>query len=496
MKKRVILTGVFIALFVSLTGCVTAPQVESRGDVSQSVELKGMQRFNYLLQLSGGQYLSDPALTEYISVIGNRLVRLGGYSHLESEFYLINSSAKNAWVDPHGRISVSRGMLLALDNEAELAALLGHLLSHAANQHHQGFLQRTNEIDKVLLQQAAAHIISRDVLEDALEAMAAYGIQYSGAVEQEADREAIRLMVMAGYDPQAAVDLQRKFLNWGKSSSLWLRYHATNQERLAANRQAAHGQIRGLMLAKDSYQKAIANLVADQVLYDQLSAVEQLLQQGKADQAYQRISTLMGDYPERGELSAMVGEALLEMGELANSLVAFDQAIARNPSYYLFYLRHGELSMMEGDLSTAEQQLQKSVQLLPTVRGYRLLAELMERQGKIGLAYRYFEKAGRSDSEEGQDAAKQAKRVDFSENPDRYIHIKHTRQSPDTVMLFITNINPYPVNVKSLLLSATGKYRVKLDKQIPSGQSITSTVTIKGLSKVESVQVDKAELIQ
>ena len=207
------------------------------------------------------------------------------------------------------------------------------------------------------------------------------------------------------------------------------------------------------------------------------------------------VDELISFTPDRAELYAMAGEALLEMGEIGKSIAAYGQAIKHRPNYYLYHLHRGEL-MMDGDVLQAEQHLLQSIARLPTVQGYLLLGQLMERTDRMDRAYDYFVKAGESDSDPGKQAAKQAKRIDFDKHPDRYIHIKHIRQGQDKVMLLITNINPYQVDLKSLLLTAGQDYRIKLSRTIAPAQSITSTVTIRELGEIEGVRVDQAELIQ
>ena len=498
MTNKMIRFGVFCTLFALLSGCSTTstPQKSDHLPLANAV-MSDAQQFSYLLQFSGGVYHSDPALTEYITAVGHRLARIAGYQQLQTEFFVVNSAVENAWVSPAGRVAVTRGMLLALENEAELAALLGHLLAHADHQHHQLSIQRDEAPDKLFLEKGAAHPYAQNMLEEGNSSLIAHAVRYSSKLEQQADREAIRMMVMAGYDPQAAVDLQLKSLGESREQSLWLRNHVSDNERLAGNRQAAHGQVKGLMLAEGSYQSAIALLKSDQAIYQHLSLAQQKLQQGQVESAYQALKMLLSTPASKhAGLHAMAAEVLLEQGEMGNSLAAYEQALSLNSGYYLYPLRRGELLMMEGETQLAEHSLLKSIELLPTAQAYLRLGELMESQAMLGRAHDYYSKAGHSDSEVGHLALKQAKRLDFAEHPNRYINIMYTRQDGDTLMLFISNINPYTVQLDSLLMSGERSYRVKLDKAIPAGQSVTSTVTIKGFGEVTGVKVDRAELIQ
>ena len=85
-------------------------------------------------QSQGGDYVTDPRVTEYVRQVGNRLAAVAD-RRLPYEFVVLNSGELNAWALPGGKIAVNRGLLAELKNEAELAAVLGHEIVHAAARH-------------------------------------------------------------------------------------------------------------------------------------------------------------------------------------------------------------------------------------------------------------------------------------------------------------------------------------------------------------------------
>ena len=85
-------------------------------------------------QAEGGDYAMDPALTAYVQRVGNRLAAVSDRK-LPYEFVVLNNTIPNAWALPGGKIAVNRGLLLQLKSEAELAAVLGHEIVHAAARH-------------------------------------------------------------------------------------------------------------------------------------------------------------------------------------------------------------------------------------------------------------------------------------------------------------------------------------------------------------------------
>ncbi|MCB1684396.1 MAG: M48 family metalloprotease, partial [Pseudomonadales bacterium] len=119
--------GVALAgLSLVLTGCVTNPVTGAQevGFVSTAQQISvGEQQYRPAQQMQGGLYTVDPALTAYVSEVGGRLARYSNIN-LPYEFVVLNNSVPNAWALPGGKIAINRGLLMELNNEAELAAVL------------------------------------------------------------------------------------------------------------------------------------------------------------------------------------------------------------------------------------------------------------------------------------------------------------------------------------------------------------------------------------
>ena len=87
-------------------------------------------------QSQGGEFILDPQLTGYVQEVGSRLAaHARRHGELDFEFSILNDSVPNAWALPGGKIVINRGLLVALQSEAELAAVLGHEIVHADAAH-------------------------------------------------------------------------------------------------------------------------------------------------------------------------------------------------------------------------------------------------------------------------------------------------------------------------------------------------------------------------
>src|SRR6185436_12695613 len=105
--------------------------------VSPEQELKiGEQNYAPMRQAEGGDFDVLPEPTAYVNEVGKKLAAVAAADRpLPYEFVVLNNSVPNAWALPGGKIAVNRGLLTELANEAELAAVLGHEIVHAAARH-------------------------------------------------------------------------------------------------------------------------------------------------------------------------------------------------------------------------------------------------------------------------------------------------------------------------------------------------------------------------
>ena len=209
-----------VLLAVALTGCATNP-VTGRKEiqmVSEGQEIQlGQQYYGPSRQSQGGDYVTDPRVTQYVQQVGNRLAAVADRP-LPYEFVVLNSGELNAWALPGGKIAINRGLLVELKNEAELAAVLGHEIVHAAARHGAQQMEKGQllQIGAAIATIGAAAYGGSD-LGNVVGQGAAVGAQllqakYGRDDELESDLYGMKYMKLAGYDLQAAVSLQELFV--------------------------------------------------------------------------------------------------------------------------------------------------------------------------------------------------------------------------------------------------------------------------------------------
>lgn len=136
MIKKTMLCPVLLS--AGLLACGVNPVTKEREFqfVSQDKEVQiGQQNYSPARQSQGGDYTLDTELTRYVQQVGQRLAAVSDRPDLPYEFVVLNDSVPNAWAMPGGKIAFNRGLLYELHSEAELAAVLGHEIVHAAARH-------------------------------------------------------------------------------------------------------------------------------------------------------------------------------------------------------------------------------------------------------------------------------------------------------------------------------------------------------------------------
>ncbi len=214
--RRILILGVLFAAMM----CPACTKVEGTGRsqlmlLSQNQEQQ-LGEDAYRQILADSTLSNDPRLTSIVRRVGERIAAVVDRPNFVWEFNLIESDQVNAFCLPGGKIAVFTGILPIMQNEAGMAAVMGHEVAHAVARH--GGERVSQGILANLAGQAVA-VGFRNASPAAQEAaMAAYGLganvgvmlPFSRAHESEADSLGIIYAAKAGYDPREAVELWRR----------------------------------------------------------------------------------------------------------------------------------------------------------------------------------------------------------------------------------------------------------------------------------------------
>lgn len=441
-----------LALAVALAACATNP-VTKKSEISFVSEAQeigiGNQQYQPSQQSSGGRYLLDPALTAYVTEVGQKLVKVSDRPKLPFEFVIINDSVPNAWALPGGKLAINRGLLVELKSEAELAAVLSHEIVHAAARH------GARSVEQGTLLSAGAAILSAlgsdsrnaGLVDFAVQGGAALlGLRYSRDHELEADRYGIDYMVRAGYDPQAAVELQQTFVRLsGDKSPNWLEglfaTHPPSQERVDANRALAAAKPGKGFRGEEIYRQKVAALLKDKPAYDAHDAGRKLLDKEPA-KALAKADEAIRLEPREALFYGLRGDALKRLKRSAEAEKAYGEAIARNGDYFAHYLGRGLVRQQLGNAAGARADLEQANKLLPTAASHYVLGSLAQSAGDTERAVGHFRMAASSDSDVGRRAGGALVRLDLPRNPGAYVSVEPIADRAGNLALRVVNRSP------------------------------------------------------
>ena len=202
---------------------------------------------------SSVKMVSDPVISEYVNRIGQNLVR-NSDAKVPFTIKVIDSDQVNAFALPGGFFYVNSGLVLAADEEAELAGVMSHEIAHVAARHATRQMTRANLVNLASI----PLIFVGGGLGYAVRSAAGLGLpltflRFSRGFEQEADFLGLQYMYKTGYDPQAYVTffekLQAKEKKKPGTLSKAFSTHPQTPERIRQTQQ----EIARILPARDQY---------------------------------------------------------------------------------------------------------------------------------------------------------------------------------------------------------------------------------------------------
>ncbi|HYK91937.1 MAG TPA: M48 family metallopeptidase [Acidobacteriota bacterium] len=184
--------------------------------------------------------IDDPVVSEYVDRVGQNIVK---HSDAKVPFHIkvVDTDEVNAFAFPGGFFYVNKGLILAADNEAELAGVMAHEISHVCARH---ATARMSKAQYIQLAAIPALFIGGYWTQMAIQNGLGLGINLellgiTRESEKEADQLGIQYMWNTGYDPNAFVSFFEKLQEQEKSKpgklAGWFRTHPYTIDRIAAS---------------------------------------------------------------------------------------------------------------------------------------------------------------------------------------------------------------------------------------------------------------------
>lgn len=247
-RKSLSIIPAFTALVIA--SCAVSSFDPNTGEVrsstpSSSLVSQGMKQFDQMKREK--KISTNPAYNAQVQRVAARLKTVINIPNAKWEFVVFEDSTPNAFCLPGGKVGVHTGLFQITENDAGLAAVLGHEIAHVVLNHSQ---QRVNQATGVALGTVLLDaVLNAKGVDKSGRAAAATGaaaagtvgliLPYSRKAELDSDKLGTLYMARAGYDPDESVKLWERFSAWrikqgeGESPE-FLRTHPLDQTRIVA----------------------------------------------------------------------------------------------------------------------------------------------------------------------------------------------------------------------------------------------------------------------
>jgi predicted Zn-dependent protease len=272
--KAFVVLGVSLAAIAGVSDITAQTRTRS---ISQSALSKAAQQHPQILAEFGGEV--GGARGAYVRGVGARVTSRTNITGGAQAFRIttLNSPVMNAFAVPGAYLYITRQLLGLMNDESELALVLGHEAAHIAAQHN-AERQRTS-----ILSQLGALIVgvvtgSGQLAQIASQVGQGLFLQYSRSQELEADDLGIRYMTAAGYDPMGAPSMLASLGLWGnletrfsgrdddqRSAPSWASTHPLSADRVSRATQRARATSRAGqgIRNRDQHMNAVNGMIFD-----------------------------------------------------------------------------------------------------------------------------------------------------------------------------------------------------------------------------------------
>lgn len=312
VSRRDFLTAASLSSVAVLTGCATNPVTGRRMLMLVGEQEEINQDRTAAPHQFSADYgaLQDRALNDYVDRVGRRVAAVSHRPQMPYSFRGVNAVYVNAYTFPAGSVAVTRGMLLDLQNEAELGAVLGHEVGHVNARH------TARAMTWGVLAQAAvvgtSLVLAQKKAEYGALAAGLGGLgtglllaRYSRDNEREADALGLQYLVKAGYGPQGMVGLMDllKKLSTRQSNAVETLFatHPMSDERYqtaVAQVGSQYASSCDLPLNREAYMDHTAALRAKRGAIEALQKGEEALAAGKANAAEPQFKAALQQMPD------------------------------------------------------------------------------------------------------------------------------------------------------------------------------------------------------
>lgn len=322
--------------------------------------------------------VQDAGLNRYIGEVGGRLSGLSHRPEMPYSYRAVGANHVNAYAFPGGSIAVTRGILTEIDNEAELAGLLGHEIGHV-NARHSASRMSTGMLAQTVLAGAVA-VVGATKYSDyapAIQALGGFGAgallaRYSRSDERQADSLGMEYMAKANYNPEGMVGLMDilRSKSHGDPSAIELMFatHPMSSERYATARQSAenqYAQLRNAPLNQERYMDNTAQVRSLKPVIELQQKGETAMRKESYNEAQQLLGQSLNQAPSDYPGLILMSKCLVAMEKPKEAEAYAEKAKRVYPSEAQGHLVSGVTKMMMNKNDRAYRDFASYERILP-----------------------------------------------------------------------------------------------------------------------------------
>ncbi|MDD5232561.1 MAG: M48 family metalloprotease [Syntrophales bacterium] len=221
-RRRVL----FCRLLIILPVIIGVALLARPADASFSIDDENKLGKEIHQKIEGAKLLfHDVKSEDYINRLGRKILAQSGTPSFDFRFFILNSSAINAFATPGGYVYINRGLIGLVDNESELAGVIAHEIAHVNCRHIARNIEKSQKIGMASLAAIVAGILlgggtgTEAVLGLSMATASHMQLAYSRENEEEADRLGISYLAAAGYSGRGMLTFMKTMKNYEFYSS-------------------------------------------------------------------------------------------------------------------------------------------------------------------------------------------------------------------------------------------------------------------------------------
>ena len=351
---------------------------------------------------------ANPGVNQYVQGVGKALGAKSHRPNVPYSFRVVDASHVNAYAFPGGSIACTRGILLSLDDEAQLAALFGHEVGHVSARHSAARMSQSLLIEAAVTGAAVAVAVKDERYAPLAGAVGALGsglllAKYSRDDERQADALGLEYMVRCGYNPEGMTGLMRMLtgLHEQEPSRLQLMFatHPMGRERLDNAKRAIRERYAdkgGNPVYRERFMDETAPMRRFKPAVEAIQKGDKAMAEGKPEAAAPNYAAALKAVPDDYEALVKMSRCLLVQKQVKEARAYADRAKAVKPGEAQALAAMGLAAFQASDFAASHAEFAAYQKLLPGNPGMYFLDgysldKLGRRQEAAALYQRYLE---------------------------------------------------------------------------------------------------------